>query len=164
MSIYTERLTIEPLSEEEDAFIFELLNTEGWIRYIGNRNINAESDAVVHIQKIKENPATTYWSVKLKETQAPIGLVTLIKRDYLDFHDIGFAFLPAFSGKGYAYEATKAILQHLAESNHIENILAITLPENKSSIKLIKKLGLQFEKIIEQDKEHLYLYSGLIKL
>lgn len=160
ITINTERLFIEQLSEEDASFIFELLNTDDWIQYIGNRNINSQADAVTYIQKINENPDSTYWSVKLKGTQAAIGLITLIKRDYLDFNDIGFAFLPAFSKKGYAYEATKAVLLNLAENNIIENIHAITLPGNKSSIKLIEKLGLKFEKIIEQDNEKLHLYSA----
>lgn len=165
MTINTERLFIEQLSEADASFIFELLNTEDWIKYIGNRNINSPADAVTYIQKINENPDITYWSVKLRAPKAAIGLITLIKRDYLDFNDIGFAFLPAFSKKGYAYEATKAVLLNLAKNNIIENILAITLPGNKSSVKLIEKLGLKFEKIIEQNNEKLHLYgaSGIWK-
>jgi RimJ/RimL family protein N-acetyltransferase len=61
-----------------------------------------------------------------------------------------------FSNKGYAYEATKAVLIKLAA----ENIYAITLPENKASIKLIEKLGLKFEKIVEQDNKKLHLYGA----
>lgn len=160
MTINTTWLFIEPLSEKDASFIFELLNTDGWIKYIGNRNINSRTDAITYIQKINENPDITYWTVTLKETRAPIGLITLIKRDYLNFNDIGFAFLPAFSQKGYAYEAAKAVLHNLAEHRMIENILAITLPENKSSIKLIEKLGLKFEKTIEHDNEKLQLYSA----
>lgn len=98
----TDRLFIRQLSETDAGFIFELLNTESWIRYIGNRNIHSEADALAYIRKINENQNTTYYTVTLKETNTPAGLVTLIKRDYLDFRDIGFAFLPAYGGRGYA--------------------------------------------------------------
>ena len=157
MNIFTERLSIRPLSEKDAQFIFELLNTERWIRYIGNRNIHSEADALAYIRKINENQNTTYYTVTLRETNAPAGLVTLIKRDYLDFRDIGFAFLPAYAGKGYAYEAAKAVLDKQAEN--AETLLAVTLPDNTASIKLIEKLGLKFERVIERDKESLWLYS-----
>lgn len=159
MMINTERLFIRQLSETDTGFIFELLNTERWIRYIGNRNIHSETDALAYIRKINENPDTLYYTVTLQETDTPVGLVTLIQRDYLDFRDIGFAFLPAYSGRGYAYEAVKAVLDQQAESNNTATLLAVTLPDNTASIRLIEKLGLKFERIIERDKERLHLYG-----
>src|SRR5215217_4875843 len=104
----TERLLIKPLTLTDDNFILELLNTEGWIRFIGNRNINTPLEARDYIQKILENENIKYWVVKLKDNQYAIGIVTYIKRDYLEHHDIGFAFLPNFAKNGYAYEATNA--------------------------------------------------------
>lgn len=159
MIISTERLSIRPLSETDAAFIFELLNTENWIRYIGNRNIHSEADALAYIQKINGSPDTDYQTVTLRETRIAIGLITLIRRDYLDSRDMGFAFLPAYAGKGYAYEAAKAVLEDQAESNPTETLLAITLPDNTASIRLIEKLGFTFERVIERNKESLYLYS-----
>lgn len=159
MMINTERLAIRPLAETDTAFIFELLNSESWIRYICNRNIHTEADALAYIRKINENPDTAYLTVALRGTRTPIGLVTLIRRSYLEFRDIGFAFLPAYTGKGYAYEAAKAVLAHVKESNSAETLLAITLPDNTASIRLIEKLGLRFERIVERDRETLHLYS-----
>jgi RimJ/RimL family protein N-acetyltransferase len=156
----TERLFIEPLANKDSDFIFELLNTDGWIKFIGNRNINSNDDAVAYIEKIKENKNINYWTVNLKETNSSIGLVTLIKRDYLEHPDIGFAFLPGFYNKGYAYEAAKAVLTDLITDNTITNILAITLPGNNSSIRLLRKLGLSFDKEMERDKETLHIYSA----
>ena len=159
-SLTTERLLIEPLSLNESDFIFELLNTEGWIKFIGQRNINSAADATAYIQKIVDNPNTTYWSVKLKDAQTTIGLVTLIKRDYLEHHDIGFAFLPQFANKGYAYEAANAVLNHVMSAYHLSIILATTVPENGSSIKLLKKLRLEFDREIEEHSEVLWVYSN----
>lgn len=56
-TINTNRLLIKPLSENDKQFIFELLNTDGWIKYIGNRNIGSEADATAYIKKIVKNPA-----------------------------------------------------------------------------------------------------------
>ena len=159
-SLKTERLLIEPLTLSDNNFILELLNTEGWIKFIGQRNINSTADATAYIQKIIDNTNTTYWAVKLKGTQTTIGVVTLIKRDYLEHHDIGFAFLPQFANKGYAYEAASAFLKYVMSSFKFSTILATTVPENSSSIKLLKKLGLEFAKEIETDGEVLWVYSN----
>ena len=160
--IITERLILERLSENDTNFIIELVNTDGWIKFIGNRNIHTTETAIAYIQKIKANPNITYWTVKTKETMQPIGLVTLIKRDYLEHPDIGFAFLPDFLNKGYAYEGTSTILTHLIQNKSLTHILAETLPENIISIKLIEKLGLNFEKEMEIENEILHIYSASV--
>ena len=101
--------------------------------------------------------------VKLKDDKTAIGVVTFIKRDYLDHHDIGFAFLPDFCGSGYAYEATLAVLNKMVQQHNHSHILATTIPENSNSIKLLEKLGLQFEKEIKVEKETLHVYAVSIE-
>ena len=135
-----------------------MLNTEGWLTFIGNRNIASHIDAQTYIQRIVANPNITYWVVRLKESTIPIGIITYIKRDYLEHYDIGFAFLPNFSKKGYAYEATLAVLNNIIQSQKPAWILATTIPQNTASINLLKKIGLTFEKelIIENETLHLY--------
>jgi len=159
-TLLTERLLLEPLSENDDDFILELLNTEGWLKFIGDRNIHSKTDALAYIKKVNGNQNMVYWTVKMKDTKSAIGLVTLIKREYLEHKDIGFAFLPNFSNKGYAHEATMAVLTYLTKHNAFTNIAAVTLPENISSIKLLQKLGLQFEKEIAVKNETLHIYSA----
>lgn len=160
MRIATERLTLSPLSEKDAAFVAELLNTDGWIKNIGDRNIRSEKDARECIKKVTDNPHITYWTVKLKLERVAIGVVTLIKRDYLQFNDVGFALLPQFFNKGYAFEATKAVLLYLINNNLLEDILAISLKENAPSINLIEKLGLTFEKTIDHDNNILGVYRA----
>ncbi|MCD6066691.1 MAG: Acetyltransferase, including N-acetylase of ribosomal protein [Bacteroidetes bacterium] len=155
----TERLSIGPLTTADISFIRELVNTEGWVAFIGNRNVNSDEDALGYIQKILNNPDVRYWMVYLKETSVPVGIITFIKRDYLQHHDIGFAFLPAYAGKGYAYEAAKKILEDLLSHPVYIQIQATTVPENASSIKLLEKLGLKFEKEIVVENETLKLYG-----
>jgi [ribosomal protein S5]-alanine N-acetyltransferase len=159
--LITERLLIKPLTLSDHSFILELLSSEGWIKFIGNRNVTSEVEASTYIERILENKNIVYWVVKLRDSQVSVGIVTFIKRDYLEHHDIGFAFLPNFAKNGYAYEATNAVLQQLIRERNITHILAITVPENMKSIKLLKKIGLAFEKEIElaNGKVHVYRTS-----
>ena len=64
--IITERLIIQPLTLNDDSFILELVNTEGWIKFIGNRNVTSTPEAGAYIQKILENKYISYWVVKIK--------------------------------------------------------------------------------------------------
>lgn len=156
----TARLIITPLTTADDTFILELLNTEGWIKFIGNRNVTSREDATGYIQKITENKNTSYWVVKLVDGGDKIGIITFIQRDYLPHPDIGFAFLPHFSGKGYAYEAAAAVLNKLIHEHRLSYIYATTVPGNISSINLLRKVGLSFEKQIEVKEETLHLYGA----
>ena len=157
----TERLLIQPLTQNDNHFIFELVNTQGWLKFIGNRNIVTNEDAIAYIERILANESISYWVVKLKEQNKPIGIITFIKRDYLLHYDIGFAFLPTATKKGFAYEATMAVLANLIKEESLQHILATTVPENISSIKLLNKIGFEFCETIEIKNEKLNVYSIL---
>lgn len=153
----TDRLTLSELNVTHTDFIYELLNTPQWIEFIGNRNIRTKEDAAAYINKIRLNPAADYWVVTLNKSGTPIGVVTFIKRDYLDDFDIGFAFLERYGKKGYAYEASKRLMDEV-RPNH-ETIVATVLEHNKNSIQLLEKLGLKFDKEITVNDERLLLYT-----
>ncbi len=155
----TDRLLIEPLTMEDASFILELVNTEGWIKFIGDRGIKSKSDALTYIQKILENKDIFYWIVKLKNNEDSVGIITFIKRGYLEYHDIGFAFLPKFFKNGYAYEATNKVLKYVIWEYNLSNILATTVPENVSSIKLLNKIGLNFQKEMEIENKSIHVYG-----
>ncbi len=156
-SIHTPRLTLSELHLQDTEFIFELLNTPEWIKFIGDKNIKTLADAAAYIEKIRQNPISNYWVVKLKDTGTSIGVVTFMKRDYLENYDIGYAFLQHYGKTGYAFEATKQLLDEVIP--HHKKIVATVLEDNENSIRLLEKLGLQYEKKIVVNNETLLLYS-----
>ncbi len=158
-NLATKRLVLNPLELRDSPFIFDLLNTENWIRFIGNRNINSDEDALNYIQKIKDNPDADYKVVRLKDELTPIGVITFIKRHYLEHWDIGFAFLPEFNKKGYAFEATRAVLAVNKLDKSHQFILATTLKDNANSINLLNKLGLEYKEDILIGDDNLMLFS-----
>lgn len=162
--IKTERLLLKPFSTEDTDFIIELLNTEGWIKNIGDRNVKTTEEAKNYLQN---GPLKSYdvngfglYLVQLKETGTSIGMSGFVKRDYLDHPDIGFAFLPAYIGKGYAFEIATRIIEYGFMELGFEKILAITLPENTASVKLIERMGFTYEKnyITSDTNEELSLF------
>ncbi|MBK8552197.1 MAG: GNAT family N-acetyltransferase [Ignavibacteria bacterium] len=150
--ITTERLTLSHVSSEDAEFILELLNTPGWIEFIGNKNVKTLPDAENYIQRVLiksyEEFGFGLYLVKLKAGNIPIGICGLIKRKALEDVDIGFAVLPSYSGKGYAYESAAATLSFAKTEFGLKKIAAITNKDNVSSIRLLEKIGLKFEKTI----------------
>lgn len=147
------------MTTDHAAFIHQLLNTPGWLQFIGDRNVRNEAEAYAYINKINENPAINYWTVCLPDEPAPIGVISLVQRDFLEFPDLGFAFLPAFSGKGYALEAASAVLHHLRTESHYPRLYAVAFPDNTSSIKLLIKLGFHFKSTEEFEHREKLVYS-----
>jgi RimJ/RimL family protein N-acetyltransferase len=155
----THRLLLNEINLDDAEFILELVNTPEWIKFIGDRNIRSIAEANEYIQKIISNPNTNFWVVQIQDQQTPIGIITFIKRDYLDHHDIGFAFLAKYTKKGYAHEASIAVLNDAVKNANHKQILATTVKENTNSIQLLEKLGLRFYKEIQNENQLLQVYS-----
>jgi RimJ/RimL family protein N-acetyltransferase len=169
MILETERLRLREFTLDDTAFIIELLNSPGWLKFIGDRNVRTESEAIAYLEN---GPLKSYDQhgyglsmVELKDRDKPVGMCGILNRDTLDTPDIGFAFLPEAQGKGYAYEIAAALLNHANTDLKIPVLAAITLPENKNSITLLEKLGFGFEKrFVNDGDEELALYkSGIVR-
>lgn len=72
----------------------------------------------------------------------------LVNRESLEDIDIGFALLPEYAHLGYAYEIASATIRYAKNVLGINKVVAITDASNTSSIKLLNKIGLQFEKTV----------------
>jgi len=163
--IQTERLELREYTLDDAPFIYTLMNSEGWLKNIGDRNIKTIEDAENYMQKhylsSYEKHGFGPYLVSLKEEGTPLGSAGLYKRDNLEHPDVGFAFLPEFANKGYAYESSKAVMQFASETLELETIVGITIETNLSSIKLLKKLGLaEIGTYKYEDGEELLLFSN----
>jgi RimJ/RimL family protein N-acetyltransferase len=164
--IQTQRLGLREFTLNDTPFIIELLNSPGWLRFIGDRNVKTEEQAKSYLEK---GPIKSYLEngfglclVERKEDNLPVGMCGIIKRENLENPDIGFAFLPDYTGKGYAYEIASATMIYAKDKLKINNVYAITVSENEKSIKLLEKIGLKFIKkiFLPDDKEELLLFSN----
>jgi [ribosomal protein S5]-alanine N-acetyltransferase len=156
----TNRLHIRYSTLDDTTFIYELLNSPGWLRFIGNRNINNLDAAGAYLEE-RVMPGYEANGFGLNTVTlldgTPIGLCGLLKRDTLPDADIGFAFLPEHAGKGYGYESAVAVLDHATAQLGINRILAITDQDNINSIGLLKKLGFVFDKLVLMPGEEVEL-------
>lgn len=157
--IKTARLTIRPINLSDSEFMFQLVNSEGWLKFIGDRKVNSVEDARQYIQRILDNPLYFYHVIELNDSHDLVGVISFLKRDNQQFYDLGFAILPIFESRGIAFEASEAYLNAIQANQVFEKIIAISMPNNERSIGLLTKLGFTFQSIIEQGDEVLELYA-----
>lgn len=159
--IETERLFLRKFTLDDAAFMLEMLNTPTWLRFIGDRGVRTVEEATEYLRNGNIRSYREYgfgfYVVVIKETQESIGICGIVKREGLEDIDIGFAFFSQFMGKGYGYEAASATLNYALNDLKIKRIVAIVDPENVSSIGLIKKIGLVFEKMIQLSSKEIEL-------
>jgi RimJ/RimL family protein N-acetyltransferase len=100
--------------------------------------------------------------VELKRKATAIGICGVLKRETLPDPDIGFAFLPAYWNQGYACEAAAAVMDHARDVLEIENVLAITAPDNEASARLLNKIGFKFDRLMKltEEAEEIKLFSA----
>ncbi len=167
MILETKRLTLRELLLQDQPFIFKLINSEGWKKNIGDFGFKTMEDAANYL---KNGPLKSYkengfgiWLILEKTSNNPIGVCGLLKRDWLEHIDIGFALAPEFSRLGYAYEAAQGTINYAFEKLQVEKISAITIPQNSPSINLLNKLGFDLQKeIVNPSRETLLLFEKVL--
>ena len=160
----TDRLILREFSSTDGDFILTLLNTPSWQKFIGDKNVHSTDDAKHYLIN---GPLKSYlengfglWLVLLKDSNKPIGMCGLVNRDYLENVDIGFALMPEYEGLGYGFEMACAAIMHSKNILQLDSIVAITDADNASSIKLLNKLGLHFErKVNSAEGDEVLLFS-----
>jgi len=163
----TERLTIRQFELRDASFIVRLLNDESFIKNIADKQVRTIEDAIEYIHK---GPMASYEMfrfglnmVELKDCHTPIGMCGLIRRDNLDYADLGFALLPQYCRQGYAKEASIAVLNDAKNTHKLSMLAAVTAPNNTSSNHLLKSLGFVFKKQIQFYQQETNYYEIELK-
>lgn len=126
--------------------MLQLLSEPAWKQFIRDHNVVSETGALEYLTSRIINQygnGLGFWIVELTATEEPLGICGLIKRDYLDQVDIGFALLEKHWGKSYAVEAAQSTIEYAFNNLKLPRLLAITIPDNVRSIRLLNRLGFQ---------------------
>lgn len=158
----TERLVLRKFGVADAAFMLKLMNDPSWLKYIGDRNVHSIAEAEQYLIHGALNSYEVngfgFYIVLLRDTLEPIGTCGLAQRDFLESPDFGFAFLPEYTGIGLAYEVAKANLDFAGKGLGLKELLAITLPTNERSIRLLEKLGFSYDRSLDEAGEEVSLY------
>ena len=150
--IETERLVLRRLTLDDAGFILGLLNEPSFLEHVGDKGVRDLEGARRYLL---DGPVACHEKhgfgldrVELRESGEPIGICGLLRRDGIDDVEVGFAFLPAFWGQGYATEAARASIEHGRSHLGVGRIVAIASPANTGSHRVLEKLGLRFDRMI----------------
>jgi len=95
------------------------------------------------------------WAITLKENKEYIGDCGFNGWDFRNFKTwVGYALIPEFWGKGYAFEAVNEILNYgFNETDIIDlhKVSATVQPQNKRSKSLLERLGFSFEGTLREN-------------
>ncbi|QJD98273.1 GNAT family N-acetyltransferase [Mucilaginibacter robiniae] len=164
--LQTSRLTLRHFMLDDASFVLQLLNSPTWLKYIGDRDIKTLQEAQSYLVN---GPLLNYQLhgfgmcvVCLRTDGTPIGMCGLVKRDVLPELDLGYALLPEYEGQGYGTEIARGVLQYYQAKLGLKRLLAITIADNIASIRVLEKLGFQFEKTItlKDDSDELMLFAA----
>ena len=161
----TERLTLRRLEFDDAPFIVTLLNEPSFLENIGDRGVRNIEDAHRYL---REGPMAMYekygfglWHAARKSDGAAVGMCGLLKRDILPDVDLGYAYLPAHWGQGYAFEAAAATLRHAARKFGLKRVIGVVSDHNAASIRVLEKLGMRYERMVSMraDEPDVRLYG-----
>lgn len=141
----TERLKLPVITEKDASFLYQLMNTPKWFAYIGDRKIRNEADALQYMEDRMHPDLQIKGFVNHvmteKTSNQPVGTCSLHDREGVEGLDVGYALLPAFEGKGYAFEGARAMIDLAFNEHKQSKVSAITNETNKGSWRLLEKIG-----------------------
>ena len=146
----TGRLDLRELEVADAPFILELLTDADFLRYIGDRGVRDLASARGYLEK---GPLASYaangfglYAVVPSGGGDVAGICGLLRRPWLEDVDVGFAFLSRFRGRGYATEATGAVLADGVRRLSLRRVVGIVSKGNERSIRVLTKQGFSYER------------------
>lgn len=148
VSIDTERLHLRELHREHDAAsMLALLNDPAFMVGIADHGVRTVEQAMDHLRGWAGAQYRRYgfghYAVELRQSGIFIGTCGLIQRADLLLADIGYGFLSAHHGRGYAEEAARAVIAHARDVLGMRGLCGIVATDNNASLRLMEKLGLR---------------------
>ncbi len=141
----TERLTVRELTDADAGFYFAMLTDPDFKVNIADRGVRSEAQALDNMQ---DRVFTSYevhgfgmWLVCRRDSGEAVGIAGLVKRDFLEHVDLGYAFLPVGRGEGFATEAARGVMEFAQRRFGLTRLAAITAPHNQASIRVLERLG-----------------------
>ena len=163
--VNTDRLSLRKIDTDDAEFMLQLLNDPAFIQYVGDKKARDLESAKTYIL---EGPVASYHSfgfglylVELNDGLTPVGICGILKRDFLDHADLGFALMPGYREAGYAFEAAQATVEVARSDLKLSRIVAFTAMNNTRSIKLLERLGMAFDRMVDlpPDGKKINLYG-----
>ncbi len=152
--IETERLLLREITLDDKEGMFKMYSDPAVQKYTGEPLVESIEEMERAI-KSRINNYAKYgygrWAAFLKKEMQFIGWAGLAYLPEFDEIDLGYRFLPKYWGMGFATEASHAVLRYGFDVLKLKKIIAIAMKENKASIRVMEKVGMEFDKFAPYD-------------
>jgi ribosomal-protein-alanine N-acetyltransferase len=161
----TERLRLRWLTEDDADLMLAIWNDPDFVHFVGDRGVRTLDEARDAMRngvlQLYRDFGFGPYCLTLRGSDEAMGICGLFKRAKLDYPDIGYALLPAFCGRGYAFEAARVVAEHARAHMQLAKLYAIVTPGHARSVRLLEKLGMVAGEPIRMpgDDEDVILYS-----
>lgn len=157
----TNRLILRELNPNDAKSFYDLNSNPNVIKYTGNVAFKNEEEATEFLVNYEDYKLNGYgrWAVILKSTNTFIGWCGLKFDGVENETDIGFRFFEEEWGKGYATESAIACLQYGFEKLKLKRIIGRAMKANVGSIKVLEKIGLEYERDTYLDGKDAVIYK-----
>jgi RimJ/RimL family protein N-acetyltransferase len=101
------------------------------------------------------------WKLLLKPEGRLIGFCGLqpLELDEISEVEIGWRLAKDQWGRGLATESARVALRDVVEHAHLSRVIAIAMPENHASLRIMEKLGMAYERDSQKDGFDIVVYS-----
>lgn len=156
----TPRLTLRAMTVADAPAFYKLNSHPDVMRHTGEPPLRSLEEARIAIENYPDFQTIGYgrWGCILKETQSLIGFCGLKYLHDLDEVDLGYRFLPENWGRGLATEACVASITFGFDVLNLDRIIALVLPENIASIRVLVKIGMQPDGVVDYDGHNALRY------
>lgn len=159
----TDRLTLRPLSLDDQLDIFALRSDTGVNKYLSRKPAETIEDAEKFINNILENTQSghsLYWAIDLTSTKTFVGTICLFDLNPdASSCEIGFELKPSFQGQGLMTEAVAKIIDFAILNLPYHIIIAWTHKDNQPSIHLLEKMGFHKHEIADTNNVDLVRFE-----
>jgi RimJ/RimL family protein N-acetyltransferase len=157
----TDRLLLRELNPNDAEDFYQLNLNPNVIKYTGNSAFKSVEEAKRFLENYQDYTLNGYgrWAVINKISNKFIGWSGLKFGEMENETDIGFRFFEEEWGRGYATESAFACLHYGFEKLNLNRIVGRAMKENIASIKVLEKIGLEYEKDVEFDGKEAVIYK-----
>jgi [ribosomal protein S5]-alanine N-acetyltransferase len=126
--------------------IFKLLSDNEVVRFTEDKLVSSEKEIERQILNYKESQTFGYgkWAVLEKESGRFLGLCGIKRYETYGKNALSYAFLRKEWGKGYATEASLAVVNFAFKTLNFNELIAWTTPDNLASVRVLEKSGFNF--------------------
>jgi RimJ/RimL family protein N-acetyltransferase len=144
--IETERLILRRFTPDDVEELLALRTDPEVRRYLGDQSRERVEQRLLYYISHYEPHGFGVWGVVSKATGALIGWCGLLFLDGTDEVEVGYGVAREYWGQGLMTEAARASLRYGFERAGLKRIVAIAIPENTASRRVMEKLGMRYEK------------------